>query len=121
MIQTTTFHERLDQAFVPDSTGVVGLVDRLIDLSLEQSLYIEWDEQLHVHYAKDKHKSEPLRHGVLRAMLARIPVLLREQNDGDISPYGGQGDVVVSDSDSTIHIEFMNTPHEQWLKLDRLL
>jgi hypothetical protein len=60
----------------------------------------------------------PLRKSVVRAALARIAVLCNQLNPNSVSPYGGQGELLIgADSTTAMRVVFVNTPDEQSLEL----
>ena len=61
---------------------------------------------------------QPLRKSVFRAMLARVAALCNERNPNSVSPYGGQGELlVVTDPATIFRATFANTTDEHWLEL----
>jgi hypothetical protein len=128
MIQSTPIAERVLKALSPTPRGVVGLVDDLLDLCRVHQLRLRFadghcsvrrlgaddTDALHV----------PLPKSVFRASLARIAALCNEQRPGSVTPYRGEGEVVVPSPPSpdctppsTCYVSFTNTPSEQQLEM----
>jgi len=100
----------------------VDLVDHLFGLCREQGLQLEWQANRCLIRPLGAERQEsadvPLPKSVFRAMLARLAVLCNEQNPGSVSPYGGQGQLLVgSDPATAIRVAFVNTPGQQSLEL----
>ena len=128
MIQSPLFTERVQNVFRPTSRGVVGLVDDLLSLCRLH--------QLRLHFA-DGHCSVqrlgaddadairvPIPKSVFRAALARIAAICNEQRPSSVTPYRGEGEVVVPSplstdcaAPSTCYVAFTNTPSEQSLEM----
>ena len=63
----------------------------------------------------------PLRKSAFRAILARVAVLCNERCPNSVSPYGGQGELLVdTDPATALRVAFVNTPDEQSLELASL-
>jgi hypothetical protein len=117
-----SFPERIRRAFEPTQTGVVGLVDNLLDLCREQGLQLGWHgNRCHVRPlgAGPQESAElPLPKSVFRAILARLATLCNEQSPGSVSPYGGEGELSVGTSPRMVYrVAFTNTRGEQGLEL----
>jgi hypothetical protein len=128
MIQATPFAERVQKAFHPTPRGVVGLVDDLLGLCRVHQLRLRFAEG---HCSVRRLGSDdsdaitvPLPKSVFRAALARVAVLCNEQHPGSVTPYRGEGEVVVPSPlspnyspPSTCYVSFTNTPSEQQLEM----
>ena len=128
MIQSTPFAERVQEAFRPTPRGVVGLVDDLLSLCRVHQLRLRFaDGHCSVQRlgADDADSlNVPLPKSVFRAALARVAALCNEQHPGSVTPYRGEGEVVVpapsssnSTPPSTCYVSFTNTPSEQQLEM----
>ncbi|WP_439621310.1 hypothetical protein [Gemmata sp.] len=123
MIETTaTFEERVRLAFAPTPRAVVGLVDDLLELGREQPLSLTFRDGTCLVRAAGGASSTvevPLPRSAFRAVLARVAVLCNEHRPNSVSPYGGTGEVCVgSDSRTTLHVAFTNTPEDQRLEVN---
>ena len=116
MIRTSSFQERLEEAIEPQPRGFVGIADRLLALACEHALSVgEGSEGLWVRTSQcevSRHFGRP----ILRAILSQVSFLCEEPR---CSPYGSQGEILMPDSTCTLHVDFMNTSTEYWLKLSR--
>lgn len=128
MIQSTPFVDRVQKAFRPTTRGVVGLVDDLLSLCRVHQLRLRFVDghcsvrRLGVDDADELHV--PLPKSVFRAALARIAALCNEQHPGSVTPYRGEGELVVPsplerncNPPSTCYVSFTNTPSEQHLEM----
>ncbi len=60
----------------------------------------------------------PLPKSVFRALLARIAALCNERVPNSVSPYGGEGEIVLDTVASAVfRVEFTNTPAVQRLEI----
>lgn len=128
MIESTPFAERVEKAFRPTARGVVGLVDDLLGLCRLHQLRLRFAEG---HCSVRRLGSDdsdvltvPLPKSVFRAALAQVAALCNEQHPGSVTPYRGEGEIVVppplspnSSPPSTCYVSFMNTPSEQHLEM----
>jgi hypothetical protein len=94
-------------------------------LCREQGLQLEWqDDQCRVRpLGAQPHESTeiPLSKSVFRAILARMAALCNERMPNSVSPYGGEGQLSLCTSPSTVfRVAFTNTPGEQRLEVRRL-
>jgi hypothetical protein len=126
MSSQSTFPERLLKVFQPTSLGVVGLVDDLLSLCRERELQLDWQSQRCLVRTLGSGPQEsmelPLQKSVFRAILARMAVLCNEQIPNSVSPYGGEGQVIVaSDSRMVFRVVFTNTPSSQSLGIKRVV
>lgn len=125
MNNLSSFSERLQRAFEPTQRGVVGLVDDLLGLCQEHGLQLDWQAnrcRVRPLGAEPQVSTEiPLPKSVFRAILARMAALCNERTPGSVSPYGGEGELVVGTSPpSVFRVAFTNTPGEQGLEVRRL-
>ena len=120
--------ERVRGAFKPTPRGVVGLVDDLLCLCRVHRLLINFqDSHCYVRpLGTDAQDSfdVPLPKSVFRAVLARVAALCNERHPHSVTPYRGEGEIVVPSpileecvAPSTCHVSFTNTPSEQRLEL----
>jgi len=128
MIQSIPFAERVQKAFRPTPRGVVGLVDDLLGLCRVHQLRLRFAEghcSVRRLGADDSDViTVPLPKSVFRAALARVASLCNEQHPGSVTPYRGEGEVVVPpplsptcSPPSTCYVSFTNTPSEQQLEM----
>jgi hypothetical protein len=128
MIHSTPFAQGIKRAFKPTPRGVVGLVDDLLGLCLAHQLRISFqDDHCFVRSlgtAAQDSLDVPLPKSVFRAVLARIAALCNEHHPHSVTPYQGDGEIVVPTpiSDdcgprSTCFVSFTNTPSDQRLEL----
>lgn len=116
-----SFPERLQQVFQPGIRGVIGLVDDFLHLCITQGLRIEWYVNQCRVYRIDPNNPEPieipLQKSVFRAILARLAALCNEQSSQAISPYGGEGEIVLGKEFPILRVSFLNTRGEQSAEL----
>src|SRR5947209_2245875 len=117
-----TSPQRLHRALSTPTRGVLGLVDALLAASQEHGIQLDWQAgQCRVRFREGGPAGcieVPLRKSVVRAVLARVAVLCNQQNPNSVSPYGGQGELLVGTAPPTaLHVAFVNTPEEQSLEL----
>jgi hypothetical protein len=128
MIQSTPFAERIQDAFRPTPRGVVGLVDDLLGLCRVHQLRIRFaDGHCSVRRLGTDDTDAltvPFPKSVFRAALARVAALCNDQHPGSVTPYRGEGEVVVPPPlspkctpPSTCYVSFTNTPTEQQLEM----
>jgi hypothetical protein len=114
--------EQVTEALLHPTNHIVGLVDALLAACQEDGLRLDWQGG-HCRIRSSSASPEgvigvPLRKAVFRAILARLAVLCNERRPNSVSPYGGQGEVVVgADPAMVFRVEFVNTPDEQRLEL----
>jgi hypothetical protein len=122
------FAERVRGVFKPTPRGVVGLVDDLLGLCRVHQLRMDFqDSHCYVRpLGTDVQDSldVPLPKSVFRAVLARVAALCNEHHPGSVTPYRGEGEVVVPDPvsescvpPSTCYVAFTNTPSDQRLEV----
>ncbi len=114
--------ERVNDALLHPTNHLVGLVYDLLAACQEHGLRFDWrDGRCRVRSLRggpDGMIDVPLRKSVFRAILARLAVLCNERRPNSVSPYGGQGEVVVGGYPAKVfRVEFVNTPDEQRLEL----
>lgn len=128
MIQASPFADRVQKAFRPTPRGVVGLVDDLLGLCRVHQLRLRFSEghcSVRRLGADDSEAlAVPLPKSVFRAALARVAALCNERHPGSVTPYLGDGEIVVPTQPapncvppSTCYVSFTNTPAEQQLEL----
>jgi hypothetical protein len=122
MSHSSTLSERLGRALGRSDNGVVGLVDELLAASLQQDIQLSWQAgRCCVSFLKEglpDRMEVPVPKPVVRAALARVAALCNERNPNSVSPYGGQGEVVLdTDPARAIRVSFVNTPETQSLEL----
>jgi hypothetical protein len=126
MIHSTPFVERVQNAFQPTPRGVVGLVDDLLSLCQAHQLRINFrDGHCSVRRlgAEEQESLDiPLPKSVFRAALARIAAICNEKRPHSVTPYRGEGEIVVPAllngvSSSACHVSFTNTPADQQLEI----
>ena len=115
-------------AFLPTPRGVIGMVDDLLALCRTRQLHIEYQGRNCIIRESGTVAEDliviPLPKSVFRALLARIATLCNECQAGSVTPYRGEGEIVVTETDSqngltpsTFHVSFINTPSDQKLEL----
>jgi hypothetical protein len=125
MTDAFQFPSLIRRAFEPGERGVVGLVDDLLGFCGERGLRLDWqDDQCRVHWLglePNDFAEIPLGKSVFRAMLARIAALCNERTPNSVSAYGGEGELSIpTDRPAVFHVEFANTPGEQWMEVARV-
>jgi hypothetical protein len=122
MSQPASLMAGLNHALANPSHGVLGLVDELLTLSLEQDIRLAWQVgRCQVDMLDGDRPGRidvTLPKSVVRAVLARIASLCNERNPNLVSPYGGQGEVLADSKIArAIRVNFVNTPEQQTLEL----
>jgi hypothetical protein len=102
--------------------GVVGLVDELLQVTLENGLQLDWRPDQFRFRARGGDWEEladfGLRKSVFRAILARVAALCNEQASIPLSPYEGRGDLTVSPSNTAVvHVNYVNDASNQRLEI----
>jgi hypothetical protein len=125
MNTSSTSPERLRHALTTSSGGVFGLVEELLAVFREHGLRLDWKaDHCRVQFREGGPPDAievPLRKSVVRAALARIAALCNQRHPNSVSPYGGQGELLVgTDPTTTMRVDFVNTPDEQRLELTPL-
>jgi hypothetical protein len=122
MSTASSFSGMFRRALVHPERGVAGLVDDLLALCRDHNLEIDWQVDRYCvgppGGAWEELLDLPLRKSVFRAILARVATLCNERLPGSVSPYGGQGELLVGPNPSVIfQVSFANTADEQRLEL----
>jgi hypothetical protein len=104
------------------STGVVGIVDLLLQLCSEHEVDLDWRNdccRIHSRVCDAKEIVDvPPRRSVFRAILARIAAVCNERCPESMSPYGGRCELPAAHSPAELlEITFANTADEQWLMI----
>jgi hypothetical protein len=112
----------LRSVFERPGEGAVALVDDLLRMCPDRGLQIHWHAN-RCSVRSGANGSEdvldfPLRRSVFRAMLARVAALCNERQPHSVSPYGGQGELVLdADPPAVFRVTFQNKTDEQRLDL----
>jgi hypothetical protein len=98
------------------------LVKNLFRVCREHSFRLDWQAgHCRVHWLGRNGEEVidfPLRKSVFRAILARVAVLCNKHTPNSVSPYGGQGELLVDANPLAVcKATFVNTPAEQKLEL----
>jgi len=122
MSTLSTAPDILRHALCTPTRGVLGLVDDLLTVSREHGIQLDWKaDHCRVRFREGGQTGwieVPLRKSVVRAALARVAVLCNQRNPNSVSPYGGQGELLIgTDSTTAMRVAFVNTPDEQSLEL----
>ncbi len=122
MKTTAELSANLQNALERPTRGVVGLVDDLMRLCPKQGLRLDWQaDRCRVRSLAgnlDEALDLPLRKSVFRAVLARVAALCNERSPSSVSPYGGQGELLLrADPTTMFKVAFTNTTEEQQLEL----
>ena len=118
----STSPELLRRALTAPTRGVLGLVDDLLAVSREHGIQLDWKaDHCRVRFREGGPPGwieVPLRKSVVRAALARVAVLCNRRAPNCVSPYGGEGELLVGTDPATpMRVAFVNTPEEQSLEL----
>ncbi len=110
------------QAFTPTEFGLVGLVDQIVAASVGRHFRFQRvDDRVVCRQFFDGEFQEaltPIPAKNFRSILARIAVLLEDQNPKLFDPYGGSEMIVVGSTVTTmVEASFSNTPDKQFLEL----
>jgi hypothetical protein len=122
MNTVSSFSEQLGRVFTPTGRGVLDVVDHLLELCQEPGLQLDWYGnrcRVRTLGAQPQESNDiPLPKSIFRAILARVAVLCNERRPNSVSPYRGQGALVVGGNPArVIRATFVNTPAEQRLVL----
>jgi hypothetical protein len=122
MSTTSPFAEEIGRILAQPTRGIVGLLDDLLVACREHDLQLDWQAghcRVHPFGGNgEKLLDVPLGKSVFRAILARVAVLCNERNPNSVSPYGGQGELVVGANPPAVYrVRVVNTPAEQKLEL----
>jgi hypothetical protein len=119
VIPCETIHDRLQRAFLPTQGGVVGLTEQLLGACAGTDVEFERvGDRCVYRWTKDGKTQEapaPLSPAAFRTVLARIATRCNEQSPGSVSPYGGEGDLVVGGTG--VFVRFINTTDSQKLEV----
>jgi hypothetical protein len=126
MSNPSSFLELVREAFRPTHRGVVGLVDDLLGLCSEQGFELDWRADhcrvCCVGVEPVEFIEVPLPKSVFRAVLARLATLCNARNPGSVSPYGGEGELLVGVDRATVcQVAFTNTSNAQRVRLTRIV
>ena len=121
----STSPEFLRHALTTPTRGVLGLVDDLLAASCGHGIHLDWKaDHCRVRFQEGGPPGwieVPLRKSVVRAALARVAVLCNRRKPNSVSPYGGQGELLVGTNPTTaMRVAFVNTAEEQSLELTPL-
>lgn len=113
-----TLHRVLEQP----TGGIVGLVDDLFRLCSEERVQLDWEGDCcrvrSLANGAEELAVRPLAKPVFRAVLARVAALCNEQLPNSVSPYGGQGELVLrTEPVSSVRVSFANTLESQSLRV----
>lgn len=122
MNATSELSGTLQRAFESPTRGVVGVVDDLLRVCPENGLQLDWQaDGCRIRYLGNGAEElliKTLGKSVFRAMLARVAALCNERSPDSVSPYGGQGELLVgTDPAAIFKVTFTNTSDEQKLEL----
>jgi hypothetical protein len=114
--------ECLRRVILQPSNGIAGLVDELLQVCREHSLFLDWHDSLcRVRFTRGyggELLELPLAKSRFRMILARVAALANEQKPDAVSPYGGEGQLLLGTEPAlVIRFAFANTPDAQWLAL----
>jgi hypothetical protein len=122
MSSPSSFLESVGRAFRPTERDVVGLVNDLVQLCSAQGLELDW----HADHCRgrslgiepEESIDLPLPQSVFRAALARLAALCNDRNPGSVSPYQGEGELMVGDDPRAVcRVAFTNTSSTQRVRL----
>ena len=114
----TTFEEGIQQAFAPTSNGIVGLVDQLLAFCRRHDTLFEWrGGQVCCRSLEGEGEAVevPLPKAAFRPILARVAAMCDRRGREPVSPYGGEGEIVVGGD--PLLVNFTNTPGTQRLEM----
>jgi hypothetical protein len=122
MNSTSPFIASIRSAFEHPARGLLGAVDDLLMLCHEHGVVMDWSAgQCRVQAfgaGVAEQSSWPLPKPVFRAVLARIAQLCNGHAPNSVSPYGGEGELVIDTKQRfMLKAKFTNTPEEQRLEL----
>lgn len=119
MIPSETVHERMQRAFRPTQRGVVGLTEQLLEACVGGHVEFErvgdrcvsrWTEG-----GDTQEVPAPVSAAAFRTILAHVAALCNERSPRSVSPYGGDGELVIGSSE--VSVRFTNTVQEQKLEV----
>jgi len=119
MNRTSQTPSNLQRIFEPTPRGVVGLVDDLLEVCLDGPMELDWQaDHCRIRVIGEEVVEIPFAKSVFRTLLARIAALCNERKPNSVSPYGGQGELLVAaERPILVQATFTNTPAEQKLVL----
>ena len=104
--------------------GILGIVDSLLKACPADGFRLSWDDEMcHVLVGVDSERTDklfaiPMRKSIVRAIIARVATLCLYDELGDISPYGGVGEITAGGTTPRLfRVQFANTLAEQRLEL----
>jgi hypothetical protein len=126
MIRSTAFAEQIEQVFKPSARGIIGFVDDVLNLCRDHQMRFDFRDG---HCAVGRLGTNgadsldiPLQKSVFRAALARVAALCNAQHPQSVTPYHGEGEIVVPSplaadlaAPTKCHVSFTNTAAEQRL------
>ena len=126
MTTSLSLSSRLQNALSNTSNGVVGVVDELLKVSRDFALKLHWASGrcrvVAVEDGGSDHACEvALPRSVFRAILARVATVCGEQMATTVSPYGGEGELIIGDDKppQVLRVVFVNTTDDQRLELSK--
>jgi len=122
-MNTTTQLSGFIRGIITQPTGgIVGLVDDLLVVCSEHGLQLDWQANRCRFRSSGANWEEltdlALPKSVFRAIIARVAALCNERTPNSVSPYGGNGKLVVgANAKNTLDVAFDNTSGSQKLEL----
>jgi hypothetical protein len=121
MSDATFFLDSVRHVLRPARNGVVELADELLTLCQDREIFLDWNAgQCRVRSGAVETPGSievPLTKSVFRAILARLAALCNERQPGSVSPYGGEGELLIANFGVVCRVAFTNTPGEQRVRL----
>jgi hypothetical protein len=122
MHTTAELAEGLQLALTRTGRGVVGFVDDLLRLCPAEGLQLEWQAGRYsvraVENGSEALLNWPVSKSVVRAILVRVAALCNKRCRISVSPYGGEGELVVdADAPMILRLKMTNTTDERKLEL----
>jgi hypothetical protein len=109
----------LERVFTPTRRGVVGLVEQLLTARPGDDVeFVRVGDRCVCRWAEGGATHEapvPLQPAAFRTILARVAALCNERSAGSVSPYGGEGQIIVGASE--VAVKFINTTDVQKLEV----
>ncbi|MFO0928528.1 MAG: hypothetical protein U0736_16140, partial [Gemmataceae bacterium] len=118
MTLKTSLVQHIQDAFRLTDRGVIGIVDEVLALGRDHRLQLVWQSGRCRVQPLDGNGQDtievPLPKSVFRAILARLAAMCNERSPNAVSPYGGQGEIVIGgDPQAVVQVTFTNTGDEQ--------
>jgi hypothetical protein len=114
-----TVHDRLQRAFRPTQGGVAGLTEQLLGACVGGDVEFERvGDRCFYRWTDEEGAQEfplPLSPAAFRTILARVAALCNERSPESVSPYGGEGELVVGAAE--VFVRFTNTSQAQKLEV----